>query len=68
MFVSREEFTGSMMVDNGEAIVTHSRGSFRQINANSGLYIGNLLSQVITIEFLFGRRRMQKVLGRKQFL
>lgn len=36
----REVYAGSLMVDNGDAIVSRSTGPLRQINADSGLYIG----------------------------
>ncbi len=36
----REVYSGSLMVDNGEPIINRSIGPLRQINADSGLYIG----------------------------
>ena len=38
--VYREVYAGSLMVDHGDSIVDRSNGPLRQINADTGLYIG----------------------------
>ncbi|XP_065220791.1 pikachurin-like [Planococcus citri] len=53
--IFREVYVASLMVDNGEAIVSKMTGPLRQMNSDSGLYIGGLESEFMRSNFKYNK-------------
>jgi len=49
IIIFRNDQEGSVTVDNGAAITKRSPGKLRQLNTNTGLYIGN--DTLVTIPY-----------------